>query len=817
MVIIGDYCLDSTLNVEEMTRSISDDKTYSIKIRRAIRINLYSNLINLANLDDDTTYINLGECENYIKEYYNLDESEKLYIMTLDMNKRSVKSSVNNCEYEIYLPNGTLVENADELCGNNSITMYSPIADKEIIKYDIANTFKVTFDYDIYNSQSEFYQDYCSLAYINENDIIIDDRITDFYIKDVNFCNEGCVYNGTDFETDRTICKCTKNSDEIEEREDLTVEEDDGNFFQYLVDKINYKVFTCSKLIKKIKKFISYNYGLYVSGGCLLISIINIIIFSGRARKKIKNQFFPEESAIKINNKSNEDNVFDKKYLEFPKDEKNNIEVFNVNKENGKKENEKVNKVEENKIENNNIEDNKTENYKIEDNNKEDNKSENYKIENNKIEDNITENYKIEDNNNIENNIKKNYKIENNNNIEDDKIEDNIEFVNGIEPLTLNINKEKTKNEYLEKIAAPPPKNGENQKEGENVDTVVFEDINLDKKINNEYNLVDNIFANRPKKKKRNIKNIPKNSAGDSMINSGDKSKTENRSTKELQSKDNTTLRKLLQEKNQKRNISNKKINDVNQNNNEINKQEYLEKRFPLNNLIANREDTDSDYNDLPYTKALRIDKRNFFVVFFLVFFNKIDIVQIIFFRDEFEFLPISVNIFILDELLELFFNALLYNDDVISQKYHSNGKLDFITEQLLSLASNLISYLIMRVFSKLVVYNEYFSLIEKEIKGKEKLTKAVDLGLRVMKKAMTIFSVINITILLIIFYYLSIFCAMYPKSQASFFKDFGLGELQSLILSFAVAILVATFRKISLKCRIQKLYETSKFIDNAL
>ena len=57
----------------------------------------------------------------------------------------------------------------------------------------------------------------------------------------------------------------------------------------------------------------------------------------------------------------------------------------------------------------------------------------------------------------------------------------------------------------------------------------------------------------------------------------------------------------------------------------------------------------------------------------------------------------------------------------------------------------------------------------------------------------------------------------MYPKSQASFFKDFGLGELQSLILSFAVAMLVATFRKISLKCRIQKLYETSKFIDNAL
>ena len=239
--------------------------------------------------------------------------------------------------------------------------------------------------------------------------------------------------------------------------------------------------------------------------------------------------------------------------------------------------------------------------------------------------------------------------------------------------------------------------------------------------------------------------------------------------------------------------------------------------RFSASYLIVRKEKTDNDLNDLPYIKALKIDKRNFLTVFFLIFFNKVDIIEIIFFRDDFEFLPITLNIFLLNELLELFLNALFYNDNIISQKYHSNGKLDLITEQLLSLISNFFSYFLMKLFNKLVVYNKFFSLVQKEIKEREKLFRAVSLGLKVMKKSMIIFSFISITILSIELYYLSIFCAMYPKSQTSFFKDFGLGELQSLIFNFMIALIVATFRKLSLKYRNQRLYETSKFIDNFL
>ena len=245
--------------------------------------------------------------------------------------------------------------------------------------------------------------------------------------------------------------------------------------------------------------------------------------------------------------------------------------------------------------------------------------------------------------------------------------------------------------------------------------------------------------------------------------------------------------------------------------------QNYLEKKeFPLAHLIIINDDP-SDYNEMPYTKALRNDKRNFFYIFFIVLFNKIDLIQLIAFREEFQSIEVSINLFILSTILDLFFNALLYNDDIISQKYHKNGKLDSFTEILLSLVSNIISYFLLKIINKLTHFDEYFELIKKEIKVKEELKKAVNIGLKIMNKTMKIFVLINLIINCVVLYYLSLFCAIYPKSQQSFFKNYGTGVAESFLMSAIIALFVAGFRKISLKCKIKRLYETSRFIDNFL
>ena len=60
--------------------------------------------------------------------------------------------------------------------------------------------------------------------------------------------------------------------------------------------------------------------------------------------------------------------------------------------------------------------------------------------------------------------------------------------------------------------------------------------------------------------------------------------------------------------------------------------------------------------------------------------------------------------------------NALLYSDDVVSQKYHNNGNLDFITSLSLSLASNIISSIAIWIIEKLTNYHEILQILVENV-----------------------------------------------------------------------------------------------------
>ena len=102
------------------------------------------------------------------------------------------------------------------------------------------------------------------------------------------------------------------------------------------------------------------------------------------------------------------------------------------------------------------------------------------------------------------------------------------------------------------------------------------------------------------------------------------------------------------------------------------------------NNLIIyNNNDNEiekDDYNDLPYNRALKLDNRNIFSIFISIFKKKIDIISIIFYPEEFSHYSLTLANFSFEFLFNYFMNALLYSDDVVSQKYHNNGQLEFIT-----------------------------------------------------------------------------------------------------------------------------------------
>ena len=240
---------------------------------------------------------------------------------------------------------------------------------------------------------------------------------------------------------------------------------------------------------------------------------------------------------------------------------------------------------------------------------------------------------------------------------------------------------------------------------------------------------------------------------------------------------------------------------------------------FNLTDLYLNynndNEVDSENYNDLPYTQALRLDKRNIFIIYFSILKMKIEIISIIFYPEEYTHRSLTLSIFLFNCFFSYFMNALLYSDEVVSQKYHNNGQLDLITSIFLSLVSNIISSIFIWIIKVLSIYNEYLILMIKDIKNKADFQLIFQRLFKLIKIKTSFYYLLSNVISLGIIYYLYIFCEIYKKSQISLFINYIIGIFESLILSFGISLIICVLRFSGLKCKIKYLYRTSVYINN--
>ena len=160
---------------------------------------------------------------------------------------------INDFNFEVYLGNGTQLENLS-ICYNNLVYMSTPIINQNLAHLNEAKIFN-SQGYNIYNLSSEFYTEKCSPAYINGNDITIKDRLKDIYPQNITFCPKRCKLDSVEINYERLNCYCDisfieKNFDLNLTEENLTVVSEE-NFFVYLLDMLNYKIFGCSHILAK--------------------------------------------------------------------------------------------------------------------------------------------------------------------------------------------------------------------------------------------------------------------------------------------------------------------------------------------------------------------------------------------------------------------------------------------------------------------------------------------------------------------------------------------------------------------------------------
>ena len=217
-------------------------------------------------------------------------------------------------------------------------------------------------------------------------------------------------------------------------------------------------------------------------------------------------------------------------------------------------------------------------------------------------------------------------------------------------------------------------------------------------------------------------------------------------------------------------------------------------------------------FNELPFSQAVKVDKRNIISIFMSVIVEKLELINLIF--GEHKIIIVLIYQYILSLLIDLFLNAFLYTDEVVSNKYHNNGQLDLIVSLTLSVLSNIINSIICNFLNFSRGVEERLDQIM-EIKKEFSYLFALNKFIKLLKIKVMLYFLLEILIICFSFYYIIIFCIIYSNSQISLLTNYLMSLVESLALTIIVCIFIAITRKIGINFLNKKIYNTSKYINN--
>ena len=126
--------------------------------------------------------LDLEECENLLKDFYNITNNETLYIQLLVISQAGMK--IPKLLYYVYGSiSGTNLERLNlSVCKNSKISLYIPV--------------NITESLDILNSSSDYYKDICYPTTSEDGtDINLKDRKNEFIEKNKTVCQEDCAFS----------------------------------------------------------------------------------------------------------------------------------------------------------------------------------------------------------------------------------------------------------------------------------------------------------------------------------------------------------------------------------------------------------------------------------------------------------------------------------------------------------------------------------------------------------------------------------------------------------------------------------------------
>ena len=312
-----------------------------------------------SNLNPNISSIDLGKCEEKIKQSRNLTEDDNLIIYKIDI--KSEDLSTTYVQYEINDPKTFDYIDLD-ICEGIFINIYTPVT----LKNSTETIFQSLSDYgyNLFNLNDSFYNDICSTYTTKDGtDLTLLDRKKIIYDKNtgISMCQEGCQLINYNSSLKKANCDCkvqTENTTTKIENIKFNKKDLAQSFYKTLKNS-NFLVLKCYKLVFS-KKGQTNNIGSYIMSVITFIFIVLLFIFIFKGWKKINtfirnllkqklnyielekkiklnNFILPDKYKTKDNNKNNKTNNNKNKSKEKPKKNNNSKNKNTKNQKRDKK------------------------------------------------------------------------------------------------------------------------------------------------------------------------------------------------------------------------------------------------------------------------------------------------------------------------------------------------------------------------------------------------------------------------------------------------------------------------------------------------
>ncbi len=249
-------------------------------------------LAKAGNTSAQNSKVELCECENKLKEFYNISAEEDLMIIKGDVLRDDLLSYVaTQVEYVVFSTSLGKKLDLDVCKKSNALinilqsfstgtTVTTSTERLRVLEESkkIGEKINAALDnkYDPLDTNSVFYNDVCS-PFTSEDgtDVVIEDRKSD-YFGNLAVCQEGCTYKGFNFDTRMYTCQCKAKNIDDSTGEVTFVAPKIGKDFKKQQRNSNIAVFKCSKQVFS-SKGMKNNFGSIV----LLILLVGLLASTG--------------------------------------------------------------------------------------------------------------------------------------------------------------------------------------------------------------------------------------------------------------------------------------------------------------------------------------------------------------------------------------------------------------------------------------------------------------------------------------------------------------------------------------------------------